>query len=457
MRTHPLRIGRDDHRARLHEVVEHGARDRALLGTPPHLVMHLQRASHSDVGIAAPFRDAYRHSLLKLRRDVGFTEPVRSHHPSQGSSRFERGRTAQPHATILPRGAGELFAHARAHQQQRPAPWVGLIEVVERDLAVIAHEVVRRHRPRWHDAIAAEGEVTRVGDVDVNLHRATQPRVTAIAPGIRLETDGRGHRGLQLPLPLPQVLLAARVLPRQAHRCMQRILEDRHPEPTAAWFVEVLVEEDHVRRQVANVVIATNGGRERRQVGVGDQLIADVVESVRRMALRRDVMRPQHVVLARRIDGARDRQRKVASLEIHQRVVTGERVSHGATDQRVDLRLLVVLVGRQRELKRQPDEAGIFPLRDQGRMRALDATHPARVDRERVGLLVCRNAARVLDPSREALLCVRREAVDAISRILYLPQQGVIRKQHVVEQPLAGARLHANAFSHQGKRECDLE
>src|SRR6185437_8115883 len=95
----------------------------------------------------------------KRQRDLLVGEAVRSERHAQLAARLERRGPLHAEAAVLPRGAGVMFANAYAGDEQRTVVRVLLGEVVQRELAVIANDVVRREQKRRYDARAAEREV----------------------------------------------------------------------------------------------------------------------------------------------------------------------------------------------------------------------------------------------------------------------------------------------------------
>ena len=138
----------------------------------------------------------------------------------------------------------------------------------------------------------------------------------------------------------------------------------RHPQPPVVRLVEVLVEEEHVRRQLPGAVESGDRLRERREVHVGGLREPDGIHGARgtRAGI---VVDPQHVVVARGEDRAGDLELDAVLVQVGDLVPARERPSDDASDQRVDLDLVVVLLRRERELHRQPDAARVVPLLDE--------------------------------------------------------------------------------------------
>ena len=102
-------------------------------------------------------------------------ETIQAQKSAQGSSHRERGWTADEDAPVLPRRSRVVLADADTREYHPAAMRLGLVDIVEGDLAVIAHQVVGKQRYRRDDAVTAESEIARLRNVDVNFHYLAQP------------------------------------------------------------------------------------------------------------------------------------------------------------------------------------------------------------------------------------------------------------------------------------------
>ena len=148
---------------------------------------------------------------------------------------------------------------------------------------------------------AAEREVGLIADVHVHLDDVAQPTFGIACRTCVLLQPARARDGrAQLALALEQMPLARAVVARQAHRRVERVLEDREPETSVRGFVEVLIVHDHVQRHDAGAVVSADRRGEGGEIRVRHHRVADVVDGARVPLPPHELVRPQHVVLSGR-------------------------------------------------------------------------------------------------------------------------------------------------------------
>ena len=141
--------------------------------------------------------------------------------------RLERRGTLQHQGAIFPGGARVVLTETHPGEHRLAAIRIVLGDVVEDDLAVIAHVVVR-DRQLSDDLPAVEGIVRGVGDVHVHADSVIEP-VLAILALLHLQDDRLAHRPAQVFLKSRDLRFPARELLRQAEAMAHGILEQRHP------------------------------------------------------------------------------------------------------------------------------------------------------------------------------------------------------------------------------------
>jgi len=108
-----------------------------------------------------------------------------------------------------------MLADSDAGQHHPANERRGFGDIVERDLAMVTHQVVGEQRHPVDDAMAAEGEVARLCDVDVHFDGSPQPGVAAVLRRERLEPAGSRDGRTQLLLSPAEYCLQRVVLARK--------------------------------------------------------------------------------------------------------------------------------------------------------------------------------------------------------------------------------------------------
>ena len=176
------------------------------------------------------------------------------------------------------------------------------------------------------------------------------------------------------------------------------------------------------------------------------------------------VVQPQDVVVLGGVDRAPQLDLELLAAQVEHDVAADEGGALGLREDRVELCLGVVLLGPERELKRQPGEARVrLQLLHPPGARLLDDREVLGEDGED-GVATPGGGACCVEPGREALSRLRGEAPELL-RPLVLPEEAVVRVQHLVEDDLAresaqpgagGPRLRPGRSRGEAERQVDL-
>ena len=317
--------------------------------------MHLQCVADVRAGALRIRERSVAHRLdgrlAQCRRQVLWREAVRLEESPHCHTRLECRGTADLIAAIFPARARVMFADTDSRNEQSAIVGRRLGQVVERELAMIAHHVVRRERNRGNDMKTSEREVARLRDIDVNAHHAREPRASVVGRRLTLQSGRASDSGTQLRQTLAQTGGLCLFAGLQPDRSTERTFENAHPECAGAHVIIESVQQDDILRKAPRRVIACHGCRERRQVRVGDYRVGDFIEGAG-VSAAGEVVRPQHVITPRGEDGPGDLEGQVGGTQVSQRIAIGKRVTDGARNQRVDLVLALVVTGWERQLQR---------------------------------------------------------------------------------------------------------
>ena len=341
---------------------------------------------------------------------------------------LQGGGPTQHHGPILPVGSDVVLAHAHAAEGCGAPIRVFFRDVVKRNLPMVPDRVVRPADER-KVRVGPIGNVGRVRDVDLDLYAVRQPVLT-VPHRIVLQPAGARHRLTQVRLeqgkrvrhPLESL---------QLRKVTQRTLENVHPATSFLQFVVVLVDEDEVGRHSTHLVVRTHFA------GQGLQVVHGHFERhAVRLALQVDslvVVDPQDVIVFGPLDPLVQLPLELEPLRVGHPVAVCELVFRGLLDNRVELRLRVMIFREEPVLERKPHEAVVSPpvLRlGTGRLHGVDhrLEHvPHRLNS--IGL----NDGTLLGPLGQHL---HGQVSQIIRRVLLLsnPQQTVVRKQHFLQQ-----------------------
>ena len=218
--------------------------------------------------------------------DFVLRESLTPNQLSGGVLQSHQGRALHQDRAVLPGGARVVLADAHAREDRLAPARVRLRDVVERDLAVVAHQDVRDAQ-HGDDLLAPERPVHGIRDVDVHLDAVGEPVVAVAAPPLLQEPGARDRLAqLRLRLADPALLLLRVGSARQIDPMLEGILEEAHPDPAGVRLVEVLVEEDHVDGQLAGAVVRTNAFGQGLQVAEVDLVEAQPVAATRAVRCR---------------------------------------------------------------------------------------------------------------------------------------------------------------------------
>ena len=171
-----------------------------------------------------------------------------------------------------------MLANSDTGDEQFARVRIGLGEIAQHELSVIADDVVG-HEWKWrNDPAAAEREITRQHDADMNLHHLREPGVAAVFRGFALKPGRMRHGRARCLESALNMFSLCRLVAAKTNRGVQWVLEYVHPQTAVARMVVERVEQNHELRHGAGAVVALHGGGERRQVGVGHHRIRAFVE-----------------------------------------------------------------------------------------------------------------------------------------------------------------------------------
>jgi hypothetical protein len=281
--------------------------------------------------------------------------------------------------------------------------------------------------------------VHRIRDVDVHLHPVVEPVVAEAARAL-LEELRRGDRRPQLLLTFRDRLLhlSPLVSAGEPDPGAQRILQECHPDAAAVGLVEVLVQEDHEGGELPGGVVAAHAVDQGIQVAVEDLGVAELVW-IPGAVHTAEVVDPQDVVILGFADLPQQLPLELLVDDVVVLVAAGEALADGALEQRVELRLGVVLFGAEPELERNPDQLGGLPVAGRPGTVRLDGVEEGLEHVEDRIVSLGRYAGAGLQPDHEPVVGVAGKAPRRV-RLLDPAQQEVVGKDQLVEQDASGAR-----------------
>src|SRR5438093_1181786 len=108
-------------------------------------------------------------------------------------------------------------------------------------------------------------------------------------------------------------------------------------------------------------------------------------------------------------------------------------MADSAANQCVDLRLLVVLLWREGELRSQPKEAGVLPLPEKTPVQRLENVEPALIHTDYACLRCRRHERRIAEPSGKVIAGNSAHDVE-IAVSLHLAITRVVWEDHVIKE-----------------------
>ncbi len=193
----PERVGNLEDRSAGHQRIEERLADIDLLGLEAGAVGELQGSC-----IAGGVAETGGQQRIVLRRprlcpehegDLVLGHALRHEEFAHRALELEQHGTFHDDGPVFPLASEVLLPDARAGVDRAPGVGVRLAHVVERDLAVVAHEVVGIGEEAGDEAAAPVGLVRLVGDVDLDLDPVVEPALAELV-GFRLQHGGPGHR-----------------------------------------------------------------------------------------------------------------------------------------------------------------------------------------------------------------------------------------------------------------------
>ena len=274
-------------------------------------------------------------------RHLAAGDPLRFQQLAGLVAQRESSRPLEHQRAVLPRGPGVVFAHPHPGVHRHATVRVGLAGIVQHDLAMITHRVVGKPDER-QDQAAAERRVGGVGDVHLHLDEPVQPRLAVLRPFGR-EESRRRDRATQ---PLLRLLESpGQGVGRRGELEMmpQRILEQPEQRPAVIALEVVLVEEDHVGRELARRIVLRDTFAQSGEIGFGHQEERQPVRPAR-VVHAPEVMYPQDVVVPREPDRLDQLEPKSVVVDVPNAIAMGDGTLRRLTEEAVELLLLGILL-----------------------------------------------------------------------------------------------------------------